>query len=241
VSTSRQAWKNNDPTYKVTVNWTRSGRLGELPNPRSKDSNPTVVQAYVPEEELVLQFGGRWAAPFADAGNLVGGGTGVKAAAGVFGVALSDARLTSLVWQGMDTPTISLNLDFFAEEDARLDVVEPMVALARMALPRVSDLGTGIVAPGPSIGGQLAASLADFARLTKGAKTDDNRQIGERIWLSIGKNMFWPLVVLESVTLYLPLYKADKDGRYVHGRARCQFKPFRAPFRDDLDQMFGIS
>jgi hypothetical protein len=241
VSTSRQAWKNNDPTYKVTVNWTRSGRLGELPNPRSKDSNPTVVQAYVPEEDLTLQFGGRWAAPFADPGNLVGGGPGVRSVAGVFGVALTDPRLTSLVWQGMETPTISLNLDFFAEDDSRLDVIEPMVALARMALPRVSDLGVGIVAPGPSIGGQLAASLADFVGATKGGRSGDNRQVGERIWLSIGKTLFWPLVVLENVTIQLPLYKADADGRYIHGRVRCQFKPFRAPFRDDLDQMFGIS
>jgi hypothetical protein len=226
------ARKNPDATFKVLITWTKSGDADAVSN------QPVVVEAYVPEEELVLDFGGVWKAPYGDIGSVAESGFN-KLGVVTGGIALQDPRLSMLAWSGMKTPSVSLNLEFNAEEDAVLDVLQPLADLARMTLPSRS--GIMITAPGPSIGGQVVSTITDLIGFTKDGKTSSNYQIGERISLKIGKSFVWPLCVVENCTIALPMWKAGRDGRYVSGKAKVTIKPFQAPFRGDIAPFFRMS
>lgn len=228
---SLTARKNPDPTYKCMITWTKSG------DANAESNQPVVVEAYVPEEDLVLDFGGVWKAPFSDVSSIADSGFN-KLGVAVGGIALMDPRLTMLSWVGMKTPTIALNLEWHAEEDSVQDVLKPMADLARMTLPSRS--GVKITAPGPSIGGQVLAGLSDLVGYSKDGSTSSNYQIGERISVKIGKTLVWSLCVIENCTITMPMYKADRNGRYIHGKAKIQVKPFQAPFRDDISTMFRL-
>ena len=109
------------------------------------------VVARLPDE-LQMQLASEWDTPLLSSGaspleTLVQSG---------FGVSTKTQFASAQVWSGSSPIEITLPLEFYAEENPKLEVVQPIVKLCQMALPRRSGESgeKGLfIPPGPRIFG----------------------------------------------------------------------------------------
>ena len=106
------------------------------------------VVARLPEE-VQMQLSSEWDTPF-----LQGSGNQLVevAAQTIFNVSTKTQLASGQVWSGSTPIELTLPLDFYADENSTLEVIEPVVKLAKMALPRLSGgIGGFYTSPGPRI------------------------------------------------------------------------------------------
>lgn len=134
-----------------------------------------VVTCRLPEE-VQLQLSSEW-------DSVLGGSDfpklGLLAAEGV-GISTRNEYSSAQVWSGNSPIEITLPLEFYAEDNSKIEVVDPIVRLAKMALPRihnvkVEDKSIGLfVPPGPrlfdqanSANDKISIQLGKFVTFTK--------------------------------------------------------------------------
>lgn len=180
------------PAYLITV---------------TSSSHGSVV-ARLPQE-VSFQIRSDWQAaiagePFGHTANIVAGE--------ISGYSLKTQRMTAQTWLGNSPLEITLPLDFQAEINSQLEVVDPIIRLCQMALPKPGG-NTGIggesfIQPGPRIFG-----IADNANDT--------------IIIKIGKFIQFSKVIIVNVS---PVYKTqDMSKDHKPLRASCSMT-FRSMF-----------
>lgn len=167
-------------------------------------------------EEIQMQLASEWDTPF-----LQSGGTGILevAAQTLGGVSTKTQFASAQVWSGSSPIELTLPLEFYAQENATRDVVQPIVALAEMALPRTSNRGEGglFTPPGPRV-------FAKFGKL----QGDTN------ITVQIGSFLTFKRVIITTVNPTFVTRDMTQDGAPL--RATCEVT-FRSMFTLTGDQL----
>lgn len=181
------------------------------------------VVARLPEE-LQFQLSSEWDTPL-----LQGGGVGGILESLVqegFGVSTKTQFASAQVWSGSSPIEITLPLEFYAENNPRLEVIDPIIKLAKMALPRKSG-GNGaserglFVPPGPRI----------FGFNTQNIQND-------QITIDIGNFLNFKKVVIVSVN---PVFKTRDmlaSGEPLSVTCEVVFRSMFSLTGEDFESMF---
>lgn len=121
-------------------------------------------------EELSIQLSSEWDTPLLQSG--VSGAIEI----GLQELANRSVRTqfaSAQVWSGSSPIEITLPLEFYAESDPKLEVIDPIIKLAKMALPGSVGKNFGqFVPPGPKIfdftsGDQISIDIGNFLNFQK--------------------------------------------------------------------------
>lgn len=114
------------------------------------------IKASLPET-FMHDVSSSYETPFAQ--GLLGMMPGVGSMAKTLGLQLTTQALTMQVWQGSTVGQISLPMIFQVETDANKDVLEPLMKLMFLTMPREEQEGGFLEAPGPHL--DLASLLKE--------------------------------------------------------------------------------
>lgn len=135
-----------NPNYQVTI----------VQHPTYTSTSGVAIVAYMPDK-FMFDASSTYEAPFAQ--GLLGSGALANGAA-LFGYKLITPALTAAVWTGSSSSELSLSLEFFAETNARLDVLANVVALLKLVTPNVDTTSGLITSPGPTLSVASALNAA---------------------------------------------------------------------------------
>lgn len=150
------------------------------------------VTARLPQE-IQLQLSSVWDSPFVQStGNAL-----VESLSNAVGVSSKLQYASAQIWSGSSPIEITLNLEFYAESDPAREVLQPIIQLSRMALPRLAGTKKGglFSPPGPRI----------FTLDIDGQDTS-----GDKITIKIGKFMNFTNVIITDVS---PVFSTKDMGR----------------------------
>ncbi len=144
--------KITNPDYIVTIK-----QAQDTQNPNKGAASIVAPLA----ETFSWDTSNSYEAPFAQ-GMLDKGGWATAAAA--MGIRLTTQAMTAQLWQGASESTLTIDLEFQTESDSIADVLNPVIALKKLAAPAVSSSGL-LQSPGPQL------NLEDLGQLAKSAAT----------------------------------------------------------------------
>lgn len=101
-------------------------------------------------------------------------------------------------WSGTQPLTTTITINLYMEEDAKKEVLEPAMALARLCLPSEVS-GGALVPPGPSIISALEGSI----------ETEDSIESGRIIHCYIGNFVMRNVIILKAE----PTFSREIDDR----------------------------
>jgi len=140
------------------------------------------------------------------------------------GRALSSRWLTRKIWMGTTPLDFTLNLQFRAESDPNLEVVQPCVELQRMILPYSGGKTAGnafLTPPGPS----------PFKEITE---VVDWASDGEITYISIGMLLLIKRAIVKDVVIeYLPGF--TKSGLPIAANAAVHFQTYEILTKESLN------
>jgi hypothetical protein len=125
---------------------------------------------------------------------------------------------TAQIWTGQSPIEISLELQFQAEESSRKDVIDPILALMKMAMPRPSDTGL-LKPPGPRL---------------FNSKPEDN----DRIVVEIGNFLSFDAVSVIDVSPNYDLLMSV-DDEPMSATCTVRFRTIYALNTEEIQRMFG--
>jgi hypothetical protein len=169
------------------------------------------------------------------------------------GTTFNSKKLTAQEWRGSEPLDLLLPLSFFATENAKMEVVEPIKRLIKMALPRAIQAGKSsfnLQPPGPvpnihiepitipkEIGGVTIPIIGGITTppidASIGAKYQDliNVYIGSFVTL---KSVF-----ISSISNIEFKGKLSTDGLPMEGKCVVLFRTLFAPTSNDMDDYLG--
>ena len=178
------------------------------------------VVARLPEE-LQMSLTSEWDTPLLSSGasaleTLVQNG---------FGKSTRTQFASAQVWSGSSPIEITLPLEFYAEENPKLEVVEPIVRLSKMALPRRGSTDKGLFTPpGPRI------FKVDTRQLSN--KHDD-------ITISVGNFLTFNRVIITNVNPTFITRDMTQDGLPLRATCEVTFRSMFSLSGDDFSSMFN--
>jgi hypothetical protein len=148
--------------------------------------------------------------------------TGVATASkDLIGITDVSPALTHLVWQSTSPINITIPFQFNAVEDEEIDVVNPMVTIAKLVLPSFTKHHL-LRVPGPTI----------LKPKSHGSPYN--------ISLRLGTGIKMPDVIVTSVSLTMDSM-FTKRGKIISAQADVSITTSRIYTKDDVDLMFGIN
>lgn len=177
------------------------------------------VVARVPEE-VSIQLSSEWDTP------LLQGGSGGFLEVGfqeLLGKSTKTQFASAQVWSGSSPIDITLPLEFYADQNPKTEVIDPIVRLAKMALPRKSGKGNNqglFTPPGPRIFG-----------LKNGSSGND------QISIDIGNFLNFKKVIITAVNPTFVTRDLTKNGLPL--KATCEVT-FRSMFSLTGDEFAGM-
>lgn len=127
-----------------------------------------VVRASLPET-FTLDTTSEYNAPFAQ--GLLGSLPLVGSAVKMLGLQLTSQALTAQVWEGSSISEFQLQLVFQVETDVNKDVLEPLMKLMFLTVPREETEGGLLSAPGPQIDLKKLVNSSAYQTLKLAEKT----------------------------------------------------------------------
>lgn len=150
----------SNPHYTVTIQQSHESASD------ARTGNVTIVRAPLPETFMYDQAS-QYEAPFTQA---LTGSSILNSMARMVGMKLVTQALTAQIWQGSNETELGLDLEFQTEQDADLDVRQPVLNLMKMVTP--SDSNGFLETPGPSL---------DFRDLISTISSADREQLAEYV------------------------------------------------------------
>lgn len=209
----------NNPAYQITLS---GGGVEAL-------SNQTSITAYLPES-FNFTLGSEWEslwnsfiAVLGTAGEHIAGALdAANNIAGLFNTRTSITQASTFpVWKGNEPLEFSLPFNFVAVENARLDVVDPMVTLMKLVCPKTNNAFT-LEAPGPSF-------------------TIENQNIvfkeDKIINLKIGKFIYIRGIIITNVASTI-VSKFDINGDPIQAQCDVTMRTSFSPTQQDIMQWF---
>jgi hypothetical protein len=147
------------------------------------------------------------------------------------GSTLFSKRLTAQEWRGSEPLELTLPLHFFATQDSKTEVIEPIKRLLKMSLPRRREESTSdsfLVAPGP------------IARLF-GKDTDTGQGEGaDLINVYVGNYLRLPRMFISLIQNVEFKAKLDKNGFPMEAVTTIVFRTLYSPIAENVDEYLGI-
>jgi hypothetical protein len=145
---------------------------------------------------------------------------------------LFSKRLTAQEWRGSEPLELVLPLHFFATQDSKIEVIEPIKRLMKMSLPMRSDPNSDsfLIAPGPVptvFGKNDTRTGGDTGR-----EDVINVYIGNylrlnRVFISLMQNVEFKA-------------KLDKNGFPMEAVTTIQFRTLYSPIAENMDDYLGV-
>jgi len=214
------------------------------------------VKGYLPDS-FRFQVTSGYSSPFSGG---LGIGSGIMTLGRVAGIIPMTQTLTSQLWAGSEPLDINMGLIFYAYSDPDKELVTPIANLTRLSLPYNGHEKVGgatlkyMESPGPHLALKAkvkAAINAHKSYLGKGEAfvkqvfkhgitgITDITDIKNRISMSIGKYMRFPLVVILGVSQDYPML-FDKNGRPMAAQVSFSVRLFQTPLASDVSKMYGL-
>ena len=151
-------------------------------------------------------------------------------------ISISSQAASAQIWQGASPIDISIPLEFYAEDDARSDVVDKVRLLKKLSLPSKTPGTLGWAPPGP----RVFASISSFTNALKAAAGSIGalQSIDGNISIAIGPFLRFPSVVIVSVTTQFNTMFGT-DGSPMVAKSDVAFRTFLTPTAEDVDAMMG--
>ena len=177
------------------------------------------VVARVPEE-FIIQLQSEWDTPLlsSEAGF-------VETAVQQLGRSIKIQYASAHVWTGSSPTEITLPLEFYAERNPKLEVVEPIVRLARMALPSGGQGRGFFKPPGPRIIDVEKFGIDNIAN--------------DQITISVGKFLKFTQVVVTNVNPTFITRDMGKAGYPLRATCEIVFRSLFSLTGEDLAEMFN--
>lgn len=182
------------------------------------------VRAFTPAEGISYSLSSTWGEPFDfDFGV-------AEKAMSLNGKSIRSQALSALAWQGVSRDDIEVKMNFFAESDARLDVVTNLGNLMKLLLP--SRDGKILRAPGPAPTDAWVNGAINVFQ-SGAINAPDNGPLSGAITLKVGRWFFLSPAVITRVVLSVPAMY-DAQGYPVQASATITLSPYVVPVGDDI-------
>jgi hypothetical protein len=149
----------------------------------------------------------------------------------VLGHTLVSKKQTAQEWRGSEPLELVLPLHFFATQDSKIEVIEPIKRLMKMTLPRRNNSNSDsfLIAPGPvpSLFGKGETTTGP----AEGAQDLINVYIGNYFRLT---NVF--ISLMQNVEFKA---KLDKNGFPMEAVTTIQFRTLYSPLAENMDEYLG--
>jgi hypothetical protein len=179
-----------------------------------------VVVGRLPEE-ISMQLSSEWDTPLLS--------SGVSPVEVLLQEGLGKSTKTQLasaqVWSGSAPIDITIPLEFYADKDPRKEVIQPIINLTKMALPRKSgDTKGGLFTPpGPRI---FRKNTRKFSKLS------------DLINIDIGNFMNFNKVIITSVNPTFTTRDMTQNGKPLKSSCEITFRTMFSLTGDDFETMF---
>ena len=221
--------KNGDSVH--TVNITSKSDKGRTIN----------VKAYLPEE-ISMQAGSDWSAPWSE----IGGNGTIATMLSSVGISMKTKPLSAQSWQGSSPVEVTLPLIFKATSDPKSEVMEPIVNLVKMVVPETVGNGQQFIPPGPTLLGYLKQHPSEAVRsLVKQLPDTDRQNKGEFITIRLGRFMRFSNIIITNVapridtqTLYKGFSKPEQKGYPLRAALEVTFRLYTASDKSEVDSIF---
>jgi len=177
-------------------------------------------------EELALQLSSEWDSALGGGGS--NSGLGILAAEGA-GLSTRNEFSSAQVWSGNSPIEITIPLEFYAEESSQEEVVNPIIKLVKMALPRkggttnipgVGEVGL-FVPPGPRI-------------FNTGGSAND------QITIQLGKFVTFRKVIMIEANPVFVTKEMHSSGFPLRATCEIRFRTIFSLTGDDFQGMFSV-
>lgn len=203
------------------------------------------VVARLPEE-VPITISSEWEAPIAGAFSGLRGKIADFTLRETTGVTLKNQLFTSQIWSGSSPIEMTIPLEFYADRDPLREVLLPIIALSKMALPRynnteltdkanrsiqkaIDELGITaknlelkpLTAPGPLI----------FDAETSEVKSDE-------ITIQLGEFLLFKRVIITNVDMNFNTRDLVKEGKPLRASCEVTFRTIQSLTGEDFAGMF---
>ena len=130
------------------------------------------------------------------------------------------------VWSGASPIELSIPMQFIAEENSTLEVLEPIKRLMSLAMPEKSERLNQLIPPGPTI-------VDDISEIT----SFEFKTQGENITVMIGRYLMFKRVVVSTIDVEFH-NTLDREGRPLRADVNMNFNTFTTLTKQQLEEIF---
>ncbi len=183
-----------------------------------------------------------WSAPFADKAE-----GGLSNLVGLLGASLKTKALSAQRWVGSSPIEVTIPFVLIAQDDPKIDILQPIAELTKLCLPDAVD-GERFIPPGTNFLNYIKGKSPTIDNgIEKVKALSSNKQWeaitapGETITVEIGGFIIFSPVVMLSVNPTLHTQRLHHSGLPLKAEVEITFRMYTTSIKAEVDKMYKFA